>query len=295
MVVARLHGGTGNQLFQYAAGRTLAERHGVELAFDTSLLDRKFDNVTPRSYALGSFRVSQRIATESEIDALQARGLGVSGLVRKAVARVGPTKWRTTFYERSTRFDPAFYDLGSDVYLAGYFQSEKYFATIRQILVEEVRLARPVSPVTSEFQSRIEDEGTSVSLHFRRGDYVTNPAAAAHHGVLSVEYHRCAVREIAGSVRNPHFFVFSDDPDWAEEHLDLGYPATIVRGDGKTDAEDLMLIAACRHHIISNSSFSWWGAWLSDSDDKIVVAPRNWFANPEIDTSDIVPASWRRT
>jgi hypothetical protein len=128
----------------------------------------------------------------------------------------------------------------------------------------------------------------------RRGDYVTNPAAATHHGVLPAQYFQQALATVKERVREPHFFVFSDEPDWAESYVGIDDPVTIVRGAGKADAEDLMLISMCRHHIISNSSFSWWGAWLSTGEGKVVVAPKRWFASETEDSSDIVPPGWLR-
>ena len=285
-------GGIGNQLFQYAAGRALAEKHGVELALDSAFLERDFENVTPRAYSLSAFRIRERFASNAEIERLALR-TGIVGMARRLLGRVGPRHVRREFFERSSVYDPAFEGLGRDVYLAGYFQSEKYFSSIRDILRREIHLKDPNSAAAASIGVGIQSQSAPVSIHFRRGDYLTNPAAAGHHGVLSPEYFRAAMTEMASRVSNPHYFVFSDEPDWAETQMS-GENYTIVRGDGKTDAEDLMLIAACRHHIISNSSFSWWGAWLSDNEEKVVIAPKRWFAIPAKDSSDIVPAKWLR-
>ena len=135
----------------------------------------------------------------------------------------------------------------------------------------------------------------SVSVHIRRGDYLSNPAFYRFHGVCAVEYYEAAVGHLAGAVENPCFFLFSDDLDWARRNLRLDYPVTYVDHNGEDkDYEDLRLMSQCKHHIIANSSFSWWAAWLCANPGKIVIAPRKWFNDPNIDTADIIPASWRR-
>lgn len=285
-------GGIGNQLFQYAAGRALAEKHMTELALHADLLERDFENVTPRQYSLSAFRIRERFASEAEIERLTLRR-GVVDTALRILARVGPRSNRREYFEKSSAYDPAFQELGAQVYLAGYFQSEQYFSPIRDILRHEVQLKKPGSAAASAMAEAIRNQSAPVSIHFRRGDYLTNPVAAGHHGVLPPEYFSAAKAEMSSRVTRPHYFVFSDEPDWAETHMN-GDNYTIVGGEGKTDAEDMMLIAACRHHIISNSSFSWWGAWLSDNEEKVVIAPKQWFASAREDSSDIVPAGWLR-
>ena len=134
-----------------------------------------------------------------------------------------------------------------------------------------------------------------MSLHIRRGDYVSNAKIAGVHGTIALDYYARAaalIAERAGG--DPVFFVFSDDPAWAAANLTLGWPTRIVDHNGARASEDLRLMAACRHHIIANSSFSWWGAWLSPAADKTVVAPQPWFRDPALDDSTIVPQGWIR-
>jgi hypothetical protein len=134
----------------------------------------------------------------------------------------------------------------------------------------------------------------AVSLHVRRGDYVSNPDSSRVHGLCGADYHQAAVRRIAEVVPQPHLFVFSDDPQWAAGNLHLDHPATIVTGnDTRRDYEDLHLMSLCKHHIVANSSFSWWGAWLDTNPDKIVIAPERWFAHEQHDTRDLLPPTWQ--
>jgi hypothetical protein len=287
-------GGIGNQLFQYAAGRALSQKHAVDLALDVSFLERRFENVTPREYALGAFNIAERFATAADVAALTYREPGVVSAAKRVVSRLGPRNGRREFFETSSRYDPGFKRLGGSVYLGGYFQSEKYFYTVAPLLRREIQLRTPLSSSAGKIADSIRAQGTPVSIHMRRGDYVTNPAAATHHGVLPAQYFQQAVATVKDRVRDPHFFVFSDEPDWAESYVGIDDPVTIVRGEGKADAEDIMLISMCRHHIISNSSFSWWGAWLSAAEGKVVIAPKRWFASESEDSSDIVPPGWLR-
>jgi len=129
----------------------------------------------------------------------------------------------------------------------------------------------------------------------RRGDYLTSPAASGCHGVCPPEYYHAAVKELATRLRSPHFYVFSDDPAWVKAQLNLPHPTTFVdHNDAEHGYEDLRLMASCRHHIIANSTFSWWGAWLGGYPEKRVVAPQKWFRDDRVDTADLIPQGWQR-
>ena len=133
----------------------------------------------------------------------------------------------------------------------------------------------------------------AVSVHIRRGDYVSNPITRAYHGLCGPDYYSRAVEQISNTVDSPNFFVFSDDKAWAKENFDSGFQTTFVSiNDDNQDYADLSLISMCRHHIIANSSFSWWGAWLCNDPGKIVIAPRDWFRGANHDTSDLLPDTW---
>ena len=124
---------------------------------------------------------------------------------------------------------------------------------------------------------------------------MTDPVTKEFHGICSLEYYYNAIKKITEIVRKPHFFIFSDDIKWAQDNLKISYPATFVNhnADGKP-FEDLRLMSLCKHHIIANSSFSWWGAWLSIDPDKIVFAPKEWFTDSGRNTDDLIPGSWHR-
>ena len=129
----------------------------------------------------------------------------------------------------------------------------------------------------------------AVSLHVRRGDYVSDPKTKAILGVCSLDYYRAAIAHIAERIESPAFFVFSDDIAWAKANLEIPFPCEYVdHNQGQQSYNDMHLMSLCKHHIIANSSFSWWGAWLNPRKDKIVIAPENWFANNE-DAKDLIP------
>ena len=133
----------------------------------------------------------------------------------------------------------------------------------------------------------------SVCIHIRRGDYVEDIITNQFHGVCNLDYYYRSIEYIASKIKNPYFFVFSDDPLWVKQNLILKYPCDYIdQNFGKKDYEDMRVISKCKHNIIANSSFSWWGAWLNINPNKIVIAPKNWFKSKAINTKDLIPESW---
>ena len=282
MIVVALTGGVGNQLFQYAVARALALRRGVAVGLDT----RWYRGRRGRNYALDRFAIRTEPVDRGLLPARDGKILG-----RLLAGRGGRLK---VHRETGLAFDPAVADLPDGSYLRGVFQSERYFADHEATIRRDLAFADPPDAANRALLAEI-GEGLSVSLHVRRGDYVANPKIASVHGTLPLDYYARAVELIAsGASGDPRLYVFSDDPAWAAENLDLGLVTRIVDHNGNRATEDLRLMAACRHHILANSSFSWWGAWLNPSADKIVVAPRPWFRDPALDDSTIVPERWVR-
>lgn len=289
MVITRLSGGLGNQLFQYAAGRALSLTHGVPLALDTTPLKTVAPGLTPRQYALGEFRIDAGLASAGEIASLNSRKIW-----RRALNKFSPVRFRSAYHEKSHAFDPNVSRLSGNVYLAGHWQSERYFYDASSQIREDLKLRAPLSAASNVLGTAIRAARHPISVHVRRGDYVSNSAATKHHGVLDLEYYERAVSEMMSEAPQATFFVFSDDPAWVRDNLVVDADLTIVQPEGRTDAEDMTLMSKCRDHVISNSSFSWWGAWLATHVDKKVIAPAHWFADESMDSSDIVPAAWTR-
>jgi len=133
----------------------------------------------------------------------------------------------------------------------------------------------------------------SISVHFRRGDYVTDPQTNKIHGTCSFDYYHQAIDDICKYTSNPHFFIFSNDPQWVKDNFSLPYPMQIITLNGPEKPHfDLYLMSLCKHHIIANSTFSWWGAWLSTNKDKRVYTPKRWYNVDYIDQKDGFPDSW---
>jgi hypothetical protein len=301
MITVSLIGGLGNQMFQYAAGKALAERHGVPLALDIS----GFKNYALRSFLLDRLRVPEVIALPSQTEPTQKPEINFTRakwkaridrlLVKAGLPRLTPSPGE--YREPHFHYDPAFEALGPQTNLFGYFQSERYFISIAESLRDWFSPCEPLGDAVAAALARIEASRLPISVHIRRGDYL-NPGTAEYHGILGDSYYRDAlVRLGAGANQDAELFVFSDDVAAAEQVLNFVPKSrqVYVRGDPARPWEDMALMACCRHHVIANSSFSWWGAWLNRSPDKIVVAPRAWFAPNELsskNTKDLYPAGW---
>lgn len=293
MIVARLTGGLGNQLFQYAAGQRLAQVRSAELKLDLTGLGNP-DYRTVRHYELAPFNVMQSFATEEDIAKLTRPYSGLLPRLFHRITRKGERRPMSYIKEPHYHFDPRILDLPDGVYLDGYWQSERYFADIAGLIRKEATVREPLVGRNADLAREIAD-CQAVSLHVRRGDYVKDEITHRVHGVCGLDYYARAVTYIANRVNVPVFFIFSDDPAWARENIKLHHPMQIVDHNGPDHGyEDMRLMSLCRHHIIANSSFSWWGAWLNPLPDKIVVAPERWFNNYDADTRDLCPAGWVR-
>jgi hypothetical protein len=196
------------------------------------------------------------------------------------------------FWPRSFAFDKRFNQIARPVYLVGYWQSEKYFAWNRERLLKDLWLVDTIPTNVSRILKTIQTT-RSVALHVRRGDYVSNPAAAKFHGLCTKTYYQKAVAALKAKYADIQVFSFSDEPDWVRANLRLTAPMHVVDASPSGQAHiDLELMRHCQHHIIANSSFSWWGAWLCEKPEQVVHAPERWFADVGTDTSDLVPSRW---
>jgi hypothetical protein len=290
MIVVRLQGGLGNQLFQYATARSLAHVHTTDIAFDGRFLggNDATSPYTPRSFELHRLGIPFTSPPLHQQIAFGMTSLPAEALVPKVLRRLQKA---VMYAEQTPAFDPAlFHKASANTYLKGFFQSENYFKSLRPLLQNELALHVPESNLTHQIRSTV-----SVSLHIRRGDYVTLPSARAFHGLCTPQYYQQALDYISNHLPDASVFVFSDDIEWAQNNLSSALPLTFVRNTGSQAAyQDLCLMHLCRHHIIANSSFSWWGAWLNPSPDKLVIAPARWFADAtaQMYTHDLIPATW---
>jgi Glycosyl transferase family 11 len=293
MLVANLIGGLGNQMFQYASAWALASEHGMELKLDIS----DFHRFPPRRYLLDHFRVDALIARPDELALFDKDSNRLRAGTRKFVARLRGINRVTgrTIFERGFPWQKVPLDRSVDTLLIGYWQSERYFLPLANQVRHVFTLKLPPDDPTQRLLEDI-DRHSAVSLHVRRGDYASNPVVQAKHGLLGLDYYAAAIAHILTFEPNAKFYVFSDDMNWVRASLPIAAPVEYVDLNGPDEPhEDLRLMSRCRHHIIANSSLSWWGAWLNPSPGKVVIAPRQWFT-PESrrDARDIVPPGWVR-
>ncbi|WP_339658672.1 alpha-1,2-fucosyltransferase [uncultured Polaribacter sp.] len=256
MIIVRILGGLGNQMFQYAYAKAL-EQNGYDVKIDIS----KFKKYKLHGgYHLDKFNID--LSTPSFISTF----LSVS-------------KIKKNVKEKNLLFDENLLKLTGNEFIKGYFQTEKYFTGIRAILLDQFTLIQSISKETNTVAKNILSSKNSCSLHIRRGDYVSDKKANSVHGTCDLNYYKNAIQLINDTHQNITFFVFSDDISWTKENLHI---ENAIYVDNKTiPHEDMYLMSLCKHNITANSSFSWWGAWLNKNDNKTVIAPKNWFVNKE--------------
>lgn len=275
-------------MFQYALGRKLSILNNTRLKADTTeLLDRSPKDYVFRDYKLNVFETELEFATRKELDKFF---LDADSRYKRLSGRIGrKLTSHQLFFENGNFFMPEVLQAPRNSYLSGYWQTWKYFHDIDPILRKDFRFRTPLENAALDMASAIR-QADSVSLHVRRGDYVTNKVANDFLGVCSPGYYRNATEHISNIVRNPHFFIFSDDAQWVKENMHFDHPYTIVAG--LPDHVDLQLMSICKHNIIANSSFSWWGAWLNANRGKIVVCPLRWFNDQTVDPAYMIPDGW---
>jgi hypothetical protein len=288
LIIVKLAGGLGNQMFQYAFAKASSKRLSVEFALD---LRDKTLNIHQGYELKRVFGLEAKIATNSDLNSLL--GIGRFTTIRRIVKSFGFEKHLTAniIKEPSFNFSQNMLRGTDNKYYDGYWQSEKYFQMIVNTIKDDFTFKHPLSPINQEVAIQI-NKVNSVSLHVRRGDYVSNKMANAVHGVCSLDYYRDAINHIFRYVENPVFFVFSDDSAWVKNSLVLDAQSVCVdHNTGKESYNDMHLMSLCKHNIIANSSFSWWSAWLNKNENKIVIAPKNWFAQTK-SIDDLIPKSW---
>ena len=289
MIIVQAIGGLGNQLFQYAAGRSLAQALKMPL---------KLDIVSFKNYGLHQgFELNKVFGSHIEIaskaDLHQVLGWRALEPVRRILVHPRAANARSLPFisEPHLSYWEKFSDIEQSAYLIGYWQSEKYFDSIAKLLREDLQFKAPLSIANKNTLANIQ-QTTAISVHIRRGDYIS-PENLALHGICSNDYYRQAIERMAQEVSNPKFFIFSDDMAWVKSHFPIHYPHEFIdQNHGGDSFNDMRLMSSCQHHIIANSSFSWWGAWLNPNPEKVVIAPKNWFASLSRVNHDIYPAGW---
>jgi hypothetical protein len=275
-----MKGGLGNQMFQYALGLHLSIKSSETLFFDLS----DYRQQQLRKFELNVFGIDNK-----EVDA--ATRFFYNALITAASFR--GTASKRIYLEKSLTFDSSVFQIPHAVYFQGFFQSYKYFIDIASKVRSNFRFVNPLDQANKLIASQI-SESNSISIHIRRGDYIYWDKHDSSHVLCGLDYYVQAVEFVKQKIAACKFFVFTDEAEWVRRNLKFDY--TLVEGNDAGDSwKDMYLMSLCKHHIIANSTFSWWAAWLNSSADKIVIAPKKWFGNEMNEqTRDLCPPEWIR-
>lgn len=290
MIIVKLMGGLGNQLFQYAAGKALAIKHNTELKVDLSFLNNEIDiTYTKRNLELDVFNTSYSVASDEELELFTKKN--ILQKILKKYFNINLTK----FYianQTGFEYNIDFLSYPDNTLLIGFWQSQNFFSTIREILLKELTIKKTMSQDCLMAHDAIVNSN-SVSLHIRRGDYVSDKNANSFHGILPLEYYYNAMNYLNQLTSNLKVFVFSDDIAWVKSNLKLQNESVYIDfNKNENSVFDMYLMSLCKYNVIANSSFSWWGAWLNQHPNKVVISPKLWFVDNKINTKDLIPSSW---
>jgi len=310
-ILVKLDGGLGNQMFQYAVGRALSLRWGVPLLLDAG----SYRPYSTRQYALGVFNIDAIVGPISQVEAGIPRGRsmgrGLLQMLRKvarpaaAAMRRGGGKsqlpavpgwaprapWAVYREREGVRPDDALLESHPPLYLVGYWHDQRFFLEKADAVRRDFRLKAPLRPRAQSYRERIAGQPASVSLHIRRGDYLRIKPEPGQLALCGLDYYDRALKLLSSRLPEAKIFVFSDDIGWAKANLKAGACSFV---DGCADYEEMFLMSCCRHNIIANSSFSWWGAWLNGNTEKMVIAPKQWVLGDDKAEKSPVPGDWHR-
>ena len=284
MIVIEASGGLGNQMFQYALYKKL-EILNKEVVLDTSFFRSGQDL---RKLEIDIFDLQYRQITDRE--AASIRGYGYQDrVIDKIKHRFRPSKYKI-YNDQIERYQPEIFEMDK-VYLSGYWQSEKYFKDIREIILSEFNFPQKAKEKTAQSCAELSAEN-SVSIHIRRSDYLSEQNRRVYGNICTEQYYQNAINYIEQHVENPKYYIFSDDLEWVSNHFKGNQYSIVDENRGKDSYVDMYLMSQCKHNIIANSSFSWWAAWLNTNSEKKVLAPKRWFQNH--DKENIVCDDWIR-
>jgi hypothetical protein len=284
MVNVILNGNFGNNLFQYALGKQLAIKNKTTLRLITYRYLNKHNILGRKGItALKVFTMEPVLYT---------------AMIHEAIIRRLGIPWSffmdKVYYEKDWGFNPEVLTVKDGVYLDGYFQSEKYFKSIEHIIRNSLRFKKDTFGEQGAIYKEQILNLNSVGLHVRRRDYLTSPL----HNVCNMRYYSKSIAYIQDQLASPHFFIFSDDLEWCRENFHIPNCSFVnIQAAKNNPIIDFQLMSLCKHNIISNSTFSWWAAWLNDNHEKLVVAPNRWFNDERMNDQalqDTIPADWVR-
>lgn len=302
MITLKLKAGLGNQLFQYAYARARALRSNTDLTIDTNWYSNIPPGDAPRIFLLDKYNLPQSVHIVNNPSPSK-----LIRLFNKIKAKIEREVFKYSDHVYYSRLAKAVLP-NKNIEVEGFWNTEKYFKDLEDVIRAELTLKSPLGEMAHASESKLIElskSHTLVLLHVRRGDYVSSSNALKHHGLSGLDYYTEAIKiiqeKLSATNQTPYFMLSSDDIDWVKENI-----IPLLRGasyevltnpSGIKDYEEIHLMSLCHHFIIANSSFSWWAAWLSGEaqkvgEKKIVIGPKQWIANPNIDTRDVMPDEW---
>ena len=294
MIIVRLTGGLGNQMFQYAFGRYLSIKNKTILKLDASLLCSDETSQSQPSYALDIFNINPEFASKEEV-------IGFNGEPGKTLLKKLQNHARKYFFpyrfvvQRGHEFDPSHLDIEDDYSISGRWQSEKYFLGAEKEIREGFMFKNELDEYALAMSESIH-ANDSIAIHVRRGDYATNPHFSTALGTLSDEYYIKSINRVSRLFVSPRYYVFSDDIAYCKKLFAvLGKKITFVEqvDDAMSAEYDLRLMSQCKGYIISNSTYAWWGAWLSGASGSNILAPSKWAIDERYCPPEIFPEGWQ--
>ena len=283
MIIVKIIGGLGNQMFQYAYAKALQEK-GNEVKIDISVFNTyKLHG----GYQLDKYKIDLKASTIEENNRFYKN----TNMI-KILRRLGYDK-STIIKEETLLFDDTLLKVEDNNYISGYFQTELYFKDIRESILREFIMTNKYTSYTEKIQKNILSNSKTCSIHIRRGDFINNTNISLH-GACDLSYYTEAIKFMNLQYRGLKYFIFSDDISWVRENLEIEDALYIDSAEPRPPHEDIYLMSICSHNIIANSSFSWWGAWLNQNQNKVVIAPKRWFVDDEMDkqAKGIAPDGW---
>lgn len=281
MITVRLSGGLGNQMFQYAFARSIAIARKEKLILNISA----YNSYKLFKYGLDCYKIECELSNKE----LLYNNIYVRKAM-KVLSAMGMKKYFSYYIEHKLfTYDPDVISSSTKVML-GSWQSFKYFEKISDLIRNDFKLKEDLSYTASIIEANI-TKYESIALHIRRGDYFSDKRTKKHHGILDLDYFINAIHIINTRVKDPIIYVFSDDIEWVYKNLKCEFPIEFIDNAVGGPEISIYLMSKCKHNIISNSSFSWWGAWLNTNPNKIVIAPKIWFCN-QPSTADLIPETW---
>ena len=284
MIIVKIVGGLGNQMFCYAYAKSLSVK-GHNVKIDIS----GYKNYKLRKYQLNKYRIDLPVSSKKENERF------IKNTILSKLLKMIGIDCESKIREKNSFFDKNLLNVNDNNYIVGYFQSEKYFKSFRKIVLKQYTIKFALSDYAKRMKKKILNSKKSISLHVRRGDY-TNDKINKIHGICDLKYYENSIRYLDNKLKKPKYFIFSDDIKWCKNNFKLKNATFIENNNSRSSNEDLYLMSLCRYNIIANSSFSWWGAWLNKHQRKIVIAPKSWLIKKKDNnlSRHLIPNSWIR-